>query len=223
MAEGAAPSGSAPLARVAAWLDGAPPRWAFHGGWALDAWAGAPTRPHEDVDVAVDRQAASAVLDRLQGAGVEVAWAAPEAQRSGAPRRRRVGEAPRDDVHQAHARLGDVRVDVVLEPWTDAAWRYRRAPTIELPLERALRSVRVAGLELPVLAPAAVLLFKATTVDGTRSRPKDDLDLERVRAKLALEDVAWLRAALEAVAPGHPWYAPGGPLARALPGSAARP
>jgi hypothetical protein len=213
VADGAAHRGFDLLVRVAAWLDGAPPRWAFHGGWALDAWAGAPTRLHEDVDVAVDRHAAVAVLDRLQGAGVDVDWVVPGARGAAAHQRRRVGEAPRDDVHQAHARRGDVRVDVVLEPWTDGAWRYRRAPEIELPLERAVRFVRVDGVELPLLAPAAVLLFKATTVDGRRSRPKDDLDLKRARAKLAHEDVAWLRAALDAVAPGHPWGAPAGPLA----------
>lgn len=213
MADGAAERRFDLLAHVAAWLDGAPPRWAFHGGWALDAWAGAPTRAHDDVDVAVDRHAAAAVLDRLQSAGGEVAWVVPGARGAAAQRRRRVGEAPRDDVHQAHARRGDVRVDVVLEPWTEGAWRYRRAPEIELPLERAVRSVRVDGVELPLLAPAAVLLFKATTVDGARSRPKDDLDLKRVRATLAHEDVAWLRAALDAVTPGHPWCAPAGPLA----------
>jgi hypothetical protein len=205
--------GFEPLAQVRGWLAGAPARWAFAGGWALDAWAGAPARDHDDVDVAVDRRAATEVLDRLQAADVAVAWVVAGANGVAAYRRRRPGEAPPDGVHQAHARRDGLWVDVVLEPWTDVAWRYRRAPTIERPLTRAVQLVAAAGVEVPVLAPAAVLLFKATTGGRTRPRPKDDADLGRVRALLTTDDVAWLRTALEATAPGHPWCAPGGPLA----------
>ncbi len=205
--------GFGPLARVRGWLAGAPPRWAFAGGWALDACAGAPARDHDDVDVAVDRRAAVEVLDRLQASGVEVAWVVAGAAGVAAYRRRELGESPPEGAHQAHARRDGLWVDVVLEPWTDEVWRYRRALEIELPLDRAFRRVRVAGLEVPVLAPAAVLLFKATTGGRPGPRPKDDADLRRVRGLLTPDDVAWLRAALDATAPGHPWCAPGGALA----------
>jgi GrpB-like predicted nucleotidyltransferase (UPF0157 family) len=205
--------GFGPLAKVHGWLEGAPPRWAFAGGWALDAWAGAPARDHDDVDVAVDRRDALRVLDGLQAEGVDVAWVVAGAAGAATYRRRAVGELPPDGVHQAHARCDGLWVDVVLEPWTDGAWRYRRAPEIELPLARAVRRVPVAGFDLPVLAPAAVLLFKATTGGRAVPRPKDDADLRRVRAHLPPDDVAWLRAALDETAPGHPWCAPGGPLA----------
>ena len=205
--------GFGPLAQVRGWLEGSPPRWAFAGGWALDACAGAPARDHDDVDVAVDRRAAVEVLDRLQASGVEVAWVVAGANGLAAYRRRAPGENPPDGVRQAHARHDVSWVDVVLEPWTDATWRYRRAHEIELPLARAVRRVRVAGVELPVLAPAAVLLFKATTGGRPGPRPKDDADLQRAREFLTLDDLAWLRSALDATAPGHPWCAPGGALA----------
>ena len=205
--------GFAPLVQVAAWLEGVRSRWAFAGGWSLAACAGAPARDHDDVDVAVDRRAATEVLDRLQACGADVAWVVAGAAGAAAYRRRAAGEAPPEGVHQAHARRDGLWVDVVLEPWTDAAWRYRRAPDIDLPLARAVRRVRVAGHEVPVLAPAAVLLFKATTGGRPGPRPKDDADLRRVRELLTPDDVAWLRAALDATAPGHPWCAPGGALA----------
>ena len=206
--------GFAPLGQVAAWLAGVPRRWAFAGGWALDACAGAPARDHDDVDVAVDRRAAVEVLDRIQAAGADVAWVVAGAGGGTVYRRRAAGEEAPGGVHQAHARGAGPWVDVVLEPWTDAEWRYRRAPEIGLPLARAVRRVPVAGVEVPVLAPAAVLLFKATTGGRPRPRAKDDVDLLRVRASLAPDDAAWLRAALDATAPGHPWCAPGGPLTR---------
>jgi hypothetical protein len=95
-----------------------------------------------------------------------------------------------------------VWIDVVLEPWTPAAWRYRRDPRVTLPLDRALRSVAVAGVAVPVLAPAAVLLFKATAGGRSTPRPKDDADLTRALPSLDADARAWLRAALPA---GHPW------------------
>jgi GrpB-like predicted nucleotidyltransferase (UPF0157 family) len=205
--------GFGPLLHVAAWLAGAPRRWAFAGGWALDACAGAPTRDHDDVDVAVDQRAASEVLDRLQASGVEAAWVVAGPAGVAAYRRRALGEAPPEGVQQAHARRGGRWVDVVLEPWSAATWRYRRAPEIELPLARAVRRVDAAGVAVPILAPAAVLLFKATTGGRARPRPKDDVDLQRMRSLLTTADVAWLRYALDATVPGHPWCAPGGPLA----------
>ena len=109
------------------------------------------------------------VLDRIQAAGADVAWVVAGAGGAAAYRRRAAGEEAPEGVHQAHVRDAGLWVDVVLEPWTDAAWRYRRAPAIGLPLARAVRRVPVAGVEVPVLAPAAVLLFKATT--GGRSMP----------------------------------------------------
>ncbi len=193
-------TGFRPVVAIARALVAAPARWAIAGGWALDAMAGAPARHHDDVDVAVDAAAAPAVLDALALHGAQLAWVI-----AGTPARyvrRRSGDAHPGDGHQAHARWGETWIDVLIEPWTDAAWHYRRDPTITLPLDRAVRRATIDGIDIPVMAPEAVLLFKATTGGRRTPRPKDDADLPR--ALLALDDRArtWLHAALPAE---HPW------------------
>lgn len=207
-------SGFAPLHPVAALLLGQPARWAFAGGWALDLHLGAVGRPHDDVDVAVVDAEATVLLDALQRAGADVTWAVPASPGAPEARPRRLGEAHPGPGHQAHARWAGVLLDVVLEPWTRATWRYRRDPAVTLPLERAVvrRPLPGTSVEVPVLAAAPVLLFKATTGGRPGPRPKDTDDLARVVAALSPADRGWLRAALAATAPDHPWIAAGGPL-----------
>lgn len=198
----------APLVRVARWLTPVPARWVVAGGWALDAIVGSPARWHDDVDLAVDRAAAVALLDRLAAVGFDVAWVMPgRSGDAGRYRRRAVGERAPRGAHQAHGRRSGLWVDVLLEPWTRERWRYRRAPTIGLPLARAVRSLRIGPIEVPVMAPEAVLLFKATTGGRSRPRPKDDADLEAMRRYLDPAARAWLRTSIDATVPGHPWSA----------------
>jgi GrpB-like predicted nucleotidyltransferase (UPF0157 family) len=203
--------GFRPMLEVAAGLAAAPERWAFAGGWALDARALAPARVHDDVDVVTDVRDAGALLDALSAAGFEVAWVLPSAS-GPAAYRRRCAEPVHPGGHQAHARRGELWVDVLLEPWSDDAWRYRRAPEVALPLARAITSQHVDGVPLPLLAPEAVLLFKATTGGRATPRPKDDADLARALPTMTTEGVRWLREAMAATAPGHAWLSAGGPL-----------
>lgn len=201
----AARTGFVPLVRLARWLASAPARWAVAGGWALDLVAGAPARHHEDVDVAVDREDAVRLLDRLAAVGVEVAWVTEDCDGMAGYRRRTVGERPPSGVHQAHARRSGLWLDVLLEPWSGDTWCYRRAPEVVLPLAQAVRLVRIGAVEVPVLAPEAGLLFKATTFGRARPRAKDDADLERMLPLLDPPARAWLRGAIAATASGHPW------------------
>jgi GrpB-like predicted nucleotidyltransferase (UPF0157 family) len=193
-------TGFGPVVELARGLADAPARWAVHGGWALDLAAGAPSRHHEDVDVAVDAAGAAALLDALADRGARVAWVIAGEPAAYLPRR--AGEAHPGGGHQAHARWGHRWIDVVLEPWAPDAWRYRRDPRVTLPLDRALRRVAVAGVTVPVLAPEVVLLFKATAGGRSTPRPKDDADLARALPSLDAAARAWLRAGLPA---GHPW------------------
>ncbi len=193
-------TGFRPVVDLVHALADAPARWAIAGGWALDLVAGTPARHHDDVDIAVDAAAVPAVLDALANKGVRASWVI-----AGTPARylpRNASEAHPGGGHQAHARRGDTWVDVVIEPWTDTEWRYRREPGITLPLERAIRRVTTGGVDVPVMAPEAVLLFKATTGGRTVPRPKDDADLPRALPRLDADARAWLSAALPA---GHPW------------------
>jgi hypothetical protein len=55
---------------------------------------------------------------------------------------------------------------------------------------------------MPVLAPEIQLLYKSQA-----AREKDEVDFTRVLPLLTEDERAWLRRALETVAPGHPWAA----------------
>jgi hypothetical protein len=193
-------TGFGPVVDLARGLADAPARWAVHGGWALDVVAGAPSRHHEDVDVAVAAADAAALLDALADRGARVAWVIAGEPATYVPRR--PGEAHPGGGHQAHARWGGMWIDVVAEPWAADAWRYRRDPRITLPLDRAIRRLAAGGVAVPIVAPEAVLLFKATGGGRSAPRPKDDADLARALASLDADARAWLGAALPA---GHPW------------------
>ncbi len=193
-------TGFRPVVDLVHALAEAPERWAIAGGWALDLVTGTPARHHDDIDIAVDADAAPAVLDALAQNGARAAWVIACTPARYVPRN--PGEAHPGGGHQAHAHRGDTWVDVVIEPWTDTEWRYRREPGITLPLERAIRRVTTDGVDVPVMAPEVVLLFKATTGGRTVPRPKDDADLPRALPRLDAAARAWLSAALPE---GHPW------------------
>lgn len=57
---------------------------------------------------------------------------------------------------------------------------------------------------IPFLAPELVLLFKSKTTSG-KKRGKDKADFEKVYFKLEPKPKAWLRWALTATDPSHPW------------------
>jgi hypothetical protein len=46
-------------------LKGCEVEWVVVGGWALDLWRGAQTRPHKDLEIAVLRPALSAIRKHL--------------------------------------------------------------------------------------------------------------------------------------------------------------
>jgi GrpB-like predicted nucleotidyltransferase (UPF0157 family) len=193
-------TGFGPVVDLARGLADVPARWAVHGGWALDLLAGAHARHHDDVDVAVAASDAAVLLDTLTQGGGRVAWGVANEPAAYVPRR--PGEAHPGGGHRAHARWGETWIDVALEPWTADAWRYRRDPGVTLPLDRAIRRLAVGDVVVPILAPEAVLLFKATGGGRSAPRPKDDADLARALPSLAADARAWLGAALPA---GHPW------------------
>jgi hypothetical protein len=68
-----APAGAdeqlAAIASLGAALDGSGIEYWLFGGWAVDFWVGAVTRPHADVDVAAWRRDYDAILAALEPAG----------------------------------------------------------------------------------------------------------------------------------------------------------
>lgn len=190
--------GFAPAQFAARLLAGLDAPWMFAAGVALDLHLGQVARPHDDLDVAVAREAQPQLQRLLSGwkvdapqGGMYQPWTAP------------LGPA----LHQLHARHPDLpdvlMLDLLLTDFSGGQWHYRRDPRVTLPLNEA-RLWTPGGL--PYLAPQAVLLFKAATGDR-ELRGKDAQDFERVRPTLGQEAVTWLRDALELIQPAHGWLA----------------
>lgn len=168
--------------------------WWICGGWAVDLFVGRGTRRHDDLDVAVLRRDQAALHTYLTGWDLRYAtehhtlepWDGAEL---GPP------------VHGIWAR----RAACPSTPWTcefllnessGDEWIFRRGDRVRRPLA-AIGDTRDG---IPYLRPEVVLLYKAA--DRT---PKNEVDFAvtaRLMPKLA---AAWLREALCACHPEHPW------------------
>lgn len=183
-----------PVRDVAVTLGDLPVAWAIAGGWALDLALGRTSRAHADVDVAVFRDDQQALREALPA--WEFGAVVDEALVPWAP-----GARLERPVHEVHARLPGARpprtLEFLLNERDGAIWVYRRDHTIRRALARAFR---VGACGIAALAPEIVLLFKSKA-----PRPVDEYDFRVAQPLLDPEARAWLRAALERTAPGHPW------------------
>ena len=180
-------------AQCAEWFSALTVPWWVAGGWALDLYAGAQSRPHGDLDVGVLRRDVREVLAALSSWGVfEV--------RAGALTRLSAGAEPGTEVNSLWCRpLGAPlwMMQLLLDESADDSWVFRRQPDIRLPLAMAVRR-NSAGL--PFLSPEIQLLYKAKD-----PRPRDQADFDHIAPRLDPGARAWLRDALERVHPGHAW------------------
>jgi GrpB-like predicted nucleotidyltransferase (UPF0157 family) len=188
--------GFAPLHRVAEELRDFPYPWHICGGWALDVFLGKVTRVHLDVDVEVSRAHQLALQQYMTTRGWKLLTPFDERLQPW-PMHMRL-EMPR---HQVHAHRQGTFIDFLLADLEDGVWRYRREPSI-------IRDISRVGLRssegIPFLAPEMVLLYKSKTTSG-KERSKDKSDFEKVYLRMEPERRAWLRWALLAVDPSHPW------------------
>jgi GrpB-like predicted nucleotidyltransferase (UPF0157 family) len=170
--------------------------WYISSGWALDLFLGRASRVHLDIDVVVRRSDQLTLQQHLTGRGWKLVtpfkgqiqpW--PVAMRLELPR------------HQVHAHREGAFIDFLLTDMDHGVWRYRREPTI-------IQTVERLGLQtesgVPFLAPEIVLLFKSVNT-GHKERSKDESDFQRVALILPPERRTWLRWALLALNPDHPW------------------
>jgi hypothetical protein len=166
--------------------------WFVAGGWALDLFAGAQSREHKDVDLAIWRDDQQE-LRRFLGqwslfkavSGQLVPWAQDEAL-----------EKP---VHEVHTHLGERRLEFLLNDHQNGMWLYRRNQAVSLPRESF---GRVSAKGVPYLAPEVVLLYKAKA-----TRTVDELDFTKTLPRLDPAAACWLADAIGACYPGHHWLA----------------
>jgi hypothetical protein len=183
-------------AEVARLLAGVTAPWYVAGGWALDLFRGAQTRPHGDLEIGVPESEFGQVSRALAGYTFEVAgdgrlWNV-DGPAFGRFHQVWVSEAAAD------LPLGRAfRLDVMREPAAGGQWACRRDTGIVLPYDQVIQHDS-AGI--PYLAPELALLFKAK-----HRRPKDDADFAAALPLLGPKARARLRATLTQVHPGHSW------------------
>jgi GrpB-like predicted nucleotidyltransferase (UPF0157 family) len=184
-----------PVESVAHELKDASMLWYISGGWALDLFLGKVSRVHHDVDVVVSRSAQMDLQQHMTRRGWTLVTPFEKRLEPWPPHMEL--QAPR---HQVHAHRGDDFIDFLITDMNQV-WIYRREPSV-------VRSLEKMGLSteggIPYLAPELVLLFKSKNTSN-RERPNDDADFERALPHLDAERRAWLRWALTATAPQHPW------------------
>lgn len=171
-------------------LAGAGESWCVVGGWALDLWLGAPTRPHADLEIAIQREGLARVRRAL---GLPF-----HAVGDGEVRLLAGGEPTPGNRHQNWVcEDGRWRLDVMLEPGDAQTWVYRRNPDL-----RASRAwmTGTTGDGVPYLRPQGVLFYKARA-----PRPKDEADLAVALPRLEPEARAWLADAIAQFEPASPW------------------
>ena len=187
--------GFTPLETVVNELKEASFRWFVAGGWALELLAGQVQRLHHDVDIIIPRNLQFELQKYLLARDWKLVtpfekrlerW--PPHMRLGLPR------------HQVHAHRGNDFIDFLLTDIQEV-WHYRREPLVIRTMERmSLKSEN----GISYLAPELVLLFKSRNTSRHEGL-KDHTDFERALPHLEPERRAWLRWALVATAPDHPW------------------
>jgi len=177
-------------------MDGFARPWHIAGGWAIDLFLGHVHRVHHDLDVEIARDDQQALRAHLEARGWT--FVTPYAGRleRWPPDMRLEGAR-----HQAHAFRGAQFIDCQIADIRDGVWYYRRQPEVVRLMARAGRRT-AAGV--PYVAPELALLFKSKNT-GRQPRTQDGADFERAWPCLEPEGRAWLRWALTASDPGHPW------------------
>jgi hypothetical protein len=166
--------------------------WWVAGGWALDLFLGAQSRPHKDLDIGILRRDAPEVVEAMQG------WEFAEAkdgELSTLSHRQ-----PRPEVNCLWGRPRGTSpwvIELLLDEAEGDTWMFRRKRDIRRPLKQAIRR---DGEGIPYLAPEIQLLYKAN-----RLKPEDDADFWQVALRLDGQARAWLDSALASMDRYHPW------------------
>jgi hypothetical protein len=195
-----------PLIEVVGMLSSLYIPWYVAGGWAIDLYVQQYRRKHKDIDIAIFRR------DQLvvQGYFLERGWKLWKYVGNSTAREpwlpgerlelpdRGIFVEPVDEIPS---------IDILLSEIEGDEWYYHKDSRIRHPV----RSVGMRStLEIPLLSPEIVLLFKARHVYGDEpndilNRQKDENDFQAVHRFLTAKRRAWLAQVIELLYPNHPW------------------
>lgn len=168
--------------------------WWVVGGWAIDAFTGAP-REHEDVDVSIFASEVPALREYVRGRWD--LW-----NLAGGDMRPLTDQHP--EIFSATSQVwvresGDAPwvLDVPLTPDRGGQWSNKFVPEHVAPLDQV---TWLGGDQVRYLNPEVVLLFKAR-----KRRSKDDRDFEVAWPLLAKDKRAWLLEMIRGCDESHPW------------------
>jgi hypothetical protein len=179
---------------LAAFMAGFDRPWWIVGGWAIEAFTGAP-REHEDVDLSI--LACDIPAFRAHAGDRWHLWnIADGLLRPLSDRFPEVLDVESQIWVREHA-LAPWIIDLPITPDRDGLWISKRMPDHVAPVEEV---TWVAASGIRYLAPEIVLHYKARL-----GRAKDDRDLHRTLPLLPADRRAWLRDAVRRTEPGHPW------------------
>lgn len=182
--------------RVAKFLAGFKRPWFVAGGWAIDLYLGRVTRVHKDIEIAILRCDQLALQSYLKN--WEFRKVIPESGgRMARWDEREWLELPVHEIHAQRASEDPQALEILLNESSDKEWRFRRNLKIVCPLSK-LGQKKEFGI--PFLSPEIVLLYKAKN-----PTVNDKADFNKVREVLERKPRRWLKKAIEACHPAHPW------------------
>ncbi len=173
-------------------FEGAPFRWWLTGGLALEQFARASWRGHDDIDIGICREDAPEV-HRWLAERRQHLWIAADGKLAPWNGRELREESYEDNVWMKSSPNGPWVLDIQVGDGNEATWTYRRDKSVE----RQWTSVVLVTDQVPYLAPEIQLLFKSKS-----PRPKDCEDARRVIPLLDGVQCAWLKTHLPSA---HPW------------------
>ncbi|MGQ7349572.1 nucleotidyltransferase domain-containing protein [Quadrisphaera oryzae] len=178
---------------AAALLSGYPGAWWIAGGWAVEAFTGAP-RPHGDLDLSIPVADTPLLHEHLHGR-LDV-WAAFDGALRPLLTPRQVLPAGCSNLWLRADGASPWVYDVLLMTADGADWVYKRDARVRRPLAELVwerDGVRY-------LRPEVQLLHKAAAL-----RDVDRVDAEAALPLLDAPARSWLRSALSTAHPQHPW------------------
>ncbi len=189
------------LLAVCRFLRDFPCRWWLGGGWAIDAWLGAQSRDHEDIEICVARRDHPQVYQYCATwdflTPVNNQWA-PLATGTFIEAPSFMLQLQRSNHTQISEADMPPTFEFLLNEVDGERWSFYRNPQIHFPLA----SISVHSVwGMPVTRPEILLLHKAVY----HPRPKDDQDFCRILPHLGQAQRKWLHSAIMTMHADHPW------------------